>query len=160
MSSRLRCTRVSQRRNIVRICRARRNDWWRMAPPRAIKGEQVHQVVKVIGSAVNESRPEFLTLLVDPASTVIMVEHKDRATRFGFRYLDTLLELQGRRSEVVNWADNGREDLLADLVAIRSSCCARLCGQRRAERKSETIVKELTGQEASATGEAVEHAAG
>jgi hypothetical protein len=56
-------------------------------------------------------------------------------------------------------ADNGREDLVADLVAIIYSFCARLYGQRRAKRKTETIVKELTGQEASMTGEEVEHAA-
>src|SRR5262249_61586445 len=84
----------------------------------AAKGYQVHQVVKEIGSGVNESRPRFLKLLADPAITVIVVEHKDRATRFGFRYLDTLLQQQGRRIEVVNLADNGREDLVADLVAI------------------------------------------
>jgi len=125
----------------------------------AAKGYQVHQVVKEIGSGVNDSRPKFLKLLVDPAITVIVVEHKDRATRFGFRYLDTLLELQGRRIEVVNLAENGREDLVADLVAIVSSFCARLYGQRRAKRKTETSVKALTGQEASATGEEVAHAA-
>ena len=68
----------------------------------AAKGYQVHQVVKEIGSGVNDSRPKFLKLLVDPAITVIVVEQKDRATRFGCRYLDTLLERQGRRSEVVN----------------------------------------------------------
>jgi len=65
-------------------------------------------------------------VLVDPAITVIVVEQKDRSTRFGFRYLATLRELQGRRSEVVNLADNGREDLVADLVAIVSSFCGRL----------------------------------
>jgi len=125
----------------------------------AAKGYQVHQVMKEIGSGVNDSRPKFLKLLGDPAITVIVVEHTDRATRFGFRYLDTLLELQGRRIEVVNLAENGREDLVADLVAIVYSFCARLYGQRRAKRKTETIVQELTGQEASATGAEVEHAA-
>ena len=75
--------------------------------------------------------------------TIIVVEHKDRATRFGFRYLETLLELQGRRIEVVNLADNGQEDLLQDLVAIIYSFCARLYGQRRAKRKTEKITQAL-----------------
>lgn len=113
----------------------------------AAKGYQIHQVVKEVGSGVNDSRPKFLQLLGDPSITVIVVEHKDRATRFGFRYLETLLERQGRRVEVVNLADNGREDLVADLVAIVYSFCARLYGQRRAKRKTETIVRELTSQE-------------
>ena len=114
----------------------------------AAKGYQVHQVVKQVGSGVNDSRPKFLKLLADPSITVIVVEHKDRATRFGFRYLETLLQRQGRRVEVVNLAENGREDLVADLVAIVYSFCARLYGQRRAKRKTETIERELTGQEA------------
>lgn len=78
----------------------------------------MHQVVKEIGSGVNDSRPKFLKVLADPTIKVVVVEHKDRATRFGFRYIETLLEQQGRRIEVVNVAENGREDLLADLVAI------------------------------------------
>jgi predicted site-specific integrase-resolvase len=52
-----------------------------------------------------------------------------------------------RSIEVVNLAENGREDLVADLVAIVSSFCARLYGQRRAKRKAEAIVQELTRRE-------------
>jgi putative resolvase len=84
----------------------------------AAKGYQAHQVVKEIGFGVNDSRPKVLKVLADPTIKVVVVEHKDRATRFGFRYIETLLEQQGRRIEVVNVAENGREDLLADLVAI------------------------------------------
>ena len=109
----------------------------------AAKGWQVHQVVKEVGSGVNDNRQKFLKLLADPTITIIVVEHKDRATRFGFRYLETLLELQGRRIEVVNLADNGQEDLLQDLVAIIYSFCVRLYGQRRAKRKTEKITQAL-----------------
>ncbi len=80
-----------------------------------------------------------------------MVEHKDRATRFGFRYLETLLHTQGRTLEVVNQAENSTEDLLADLTAIIYSFCARLYGQRRAKRKTEKIVQELEAEQ-DATG--------
>jgi putative resolvase len=119
----------------------------------AAKGYQVRQVVKEVGSGVNDSRPKFLNLLADPTIAIIVVEQKDRATRFGFRYLETLLEQQGRRIEVINPAENGREDLVADLVAIAYSFCARLYGQRRAKRKTETIVQELTGGDATPTSE-------
>jgi len=44
-----------------------------------------------------------------------VVEHKDRATRFGCRYIETLLSTQGRSLEIVNQAENSTEDLLADL---------------------------------------------
>jgi predicted site-specific integrase-resolvase len=76
-----------------------------------------------------------------------------RLTQFGFRYLDTLLENQGRTIEVINQAENGTEDLLTDLTAIVFAFCARLHGQRRAKRKTETIVRVLEAKgEADATG--------
>lgn len=109
----------------------------------AAKGYQVSRVVKEIGSGVNDTRAKFLALLEDQRIHTIVVEHKDRATRFGFRYLDTLLKGQGRTLEVVNLEENNREDLLTDLVSIIYSLAARLYGQRRAKRKTEAIVKQL-----------------
>ena len=44
------------------------------------------QVVKAIASGVDDGRPKLLALLKDPTITQIVVEHKDRLTRFGFRY--------------------------------------------------------------------------
>ena len=113
----------------------------------SVRGYQVAQVVKEIASGVNESRPKLLALLKDRQATRIVVEHKDRLTRFGFRYLETLLELQGRTIEVVNVAENDKEDLISDLVAIVYSFTARLYGQRRAKRKTERIVQELRGED-------------
>ncbi len=116
------------------------------------KGYQVAKVVKEIGSGVNESRPKFLSLLEDQSITLIVVEHKERGTRFGFRYIETLLKAQGRHIEVINQAENGTEDLLADLISIIYSFCARLYGQRRAKRKTEKIVAELEKGDDDATG--------
>lgn len=115
----------------------------------AARGYQVHRVVKEIGSGVNDNRPKFLALLADPHVGRIVVEHKDRGTRFGFRYIETLLHASGREIEVVNQAENNTEDLLADLTSIIYSFCARLYGQRRAKRKTERIVQELEGEDAS-----------
>jgi predicted site-specific integrase-resolvase len=108
-----------------------------------VRGYQVSQVVKEIGSGVNDNRPKFLALLADPSIRRIVIEHKDRGTRFGFRYIETLLKTYGREIEVVNQAENSTEDLLADLTSIIYSFCARLYGQRRAKRKTEKIVQEL-----------------
>jgi len=116
------------------------------------KGYQIAKVVKEIGSGVNDSRPKFLALLEDQSISLIVIEHKDRGTRFGFRYIETLLRGQGRSVEVVNQAENGTEDLLADLRQIIYSFCARLYGQRRAKRKTEKIVAELEKGEDDATG--------
>jgi putative resolvase len=108
-----------------------------------VRGYQVAQITKEIASGVNDSRPKLLALLKDRQTTRIVVEHKDRLTRFGFRYLETLLELQGRTIEVVNVAETDKEDLIADLVAIVYSFTTRLYGQRRAKRKTARILQEL-----------------
>ena len=114
----------------------------------AARGYPVAKVVKEVGSGINDSRPKFLALLADQGIGTIVVEHQDRATRFGFRYIETLLKTQGRTLEVVNQAENSTEDLLADLTAIIYRFCARLYGQRRAKRQTEKIVQELEAEHA------------
>lgn len=68
---------------------------------------------------------------------------KDRLTRFGFNYIEQLLAMQGRRVEVINLAENGKEDLVQDFVSIVTSFCARLYGKRKTER----IIAELQKDE-------------
>jgi hypothetical protein len=75
----------------------------------AAKGYPVSIIVKEIGSGVNDSRPKLLRILKDPSISQIVVEHKDRLTRFGFRYLKQLLAMQGRRIEVIR-ADHRRSE--------------------------------------------------
>jgi len=92
---------------------------------------------------VNDTRKQWLSLLKDKSINLIVVEHKDRFTRFGFNAYKVLLNNEHRDIEVVNEAENSREDLLQDLVSIITSFCARLYGQRRCKRKTEKIIKEL-----------------
>jgi putative resolvase len=107
------------------------------------KGWKVVKVVKEVGSGVNDGRKKLLALLADPTVTVIVIEHKDRLTRFGFKYIETLLAMQGRSLEVVNVAENPIGDIVADFVSILYRFCAKLYGQRRVRRKTEKIVQEL-----------------
>lgn len=124
----------------------------------AAKGYRVALVVKEIGSGVNDTRPKLMKLLTDPSVTRIVVEHKDRLTRFGFNYLEKLLAMQGREIEVIRpsgVAENGKEDLVQDFVSIVTSFCARLYGQRRSKRKTERILAELhNGEESDHTSQA------
>ena len=83
------------------------------------------------GSGITDSHPQFLTLLADPAIVVLVVEHQERATRLGFRLLAILLEQHERRIAVVHLAETERQDLVANLVAIVSSCCAALWTKTR-----------------------------
>lgn len=54
-------------------------------------------MVQEIASGMNDNRPKFSKLLTDAHIGVIVVEHKDRLTRFGFAYIEQLLNMQGRR---------------------------------------------------------------
>ena len=114
----------------------------------AARGYQVGRIVKEIGSGTSDSRRKFLALLADPKADTIVVEHKDRATRFGFRYLEVLLKQVGRTIEVANLAENDREDLLQDLSSIVYSLCALRYGQRRAKHITEQIVQEVEAPDA------------
>ena len=92
---------------------------------------------------------QLMKLLTDPGITLIVVEHKDRLTRFGFNYIEQLLAMQGRRIEVINQAENGKEDLVQDFVSLITSFCARLYGQRRSKGKTERLIAELENDEES-----------
>jgi len=109
----------------------------------AARGYKVSNVITEVGSGINDTRKQWLSLLQDRSIRLIVVEHKDRLTRFGFHGYRTLLQNEGRDIEVVNEAENGKEDLQQDLVAIITSFCARLYGQRRCKSKTERIIQEL-----------------
>lgn len=90
-------------------------------------GWVVDQVVKEVGSGLNDNRAKLETILKDPTLKRIVVEHRDRLTRFGYNYLQILAQLQGFEIIVVNKTlDNDKDDLLADFTAIITSFCARL----------------------------------
>jgi putative resolvase len=52
--------------------------------------------------------------------------------------------MQDRRIEVINLAEDGKEDLIQDLVSILTSFWPRLYGQRSSKRKTERLIAELT----------------
>lgn len=111
------------------------------------KGYTIVSVVKEIGSGVNDSRKKLQALLQDDSWGTLLVEHKDRLTRFGFNYFTILLENSGRKIEVVNQAEDNSSDLMQDLVSVIYSFSARMYGLRRSKRKTEEIIKCLTEQE-------------
>src|SRR5713226_3108021 len=104
----------------------------------AARGYQVAKEVTEIASGLNDSRPKFLKLLADPTIGTIIVEHKDRSTRFGWTYITTLMEAQGRRMEAV-FPDETQDDLVNDCVSLITSMAARMYGRRGSRRKAERI---------------------
>lgn len=105
------------------------------------KGYTITHIVKEVGSGVNDNRKKLLKLLQKNDYGILIVEHKDRLTRFGFNFIKTLLEDKGVKVEVVNEAEDETSDLMQDLISIIYSFSARMYGLRRSKRKTEEIIK-------------------
>jgi len=104
----------------------------------ASRGYQVTKIVSELASGLNESRPKFLKLLTDASIGVIVVEHRDRATRFGLTYIEQLMQMQGRRLEVIFPSDTDN-DLVDDFIAVITSMASRIYGRRTSKRRAEKI---------------------
>jgi predicted site-specific integrase-resolvase len=101
----------------------------------AAKGYVVSKEMTELASGLNESRPKLGELLRDATIGTIVVEHRDRLTRFGFEYIRQLLETQGRHLEVIFPTDTDN-DLVDDFVAVITSMAARIYGRRNSKRKT------------------------
>lgn len=107
-------------------------------------GWVVDKVIKEVGSGLNDERKKLTELLLsDEPIARIIVEHKDRLTRFGFNYLEILAKKQGFEIIVVNPTVTDQEDLMLDFTSIITSFCARLYSRRRAKRRTEEIIQTL-----------------
>ncbi|MFH7835762.1 MAG: IS607 family transposase [Candidatus Aenigmatarchaeota archaeon] len=51
------------------------------------KGYKIQHIIKEIDSGVNDARPKLINLFRKRDYNVLLVEHKDRLTRFGFNYI-------------------------------------------------------------------------
>ena len=107
-------------------------------------GWVVDKVIKEVGSGLNDERKKLVELLLsDEPIARIIVEHKDRLTRFGFNYLEILAKKQGFEIIVANPTITDREDLMQDFASIITSFCTRLYSRNRAKQKAETIIQTL-----------------
>ncbi len=104
------------------------------------KGYAITHSVCEVGSGLNDDRKKLHALLTKRDFDVLVIEHKDRLTRFGFRWFETLCPF---RIEVINVNGNSTHDLMEDLVAILTSFAARLYGQRRGRKKTQAAIAAL-----------------
>ena len=101
-------------------------------------GYQIDKVVKEIASGLNDNRPKLIKLL-NSNPEILLVEHKDRLTRFGFNYFELFLPKIGCKLLVMNRDSEEKDDLLKDFIAIITSFCCRLYGLRRSQNKKNKI---------------------
>jgi len=93
--------------------------------------------VKEIASGMNDDRPKLNKILNDNNWNTLIIEHKDRLTRFGFNYIKLLLESKNKKIVVINQSNEDKTDLMQDLISIIYSFSARLYGLRRKKNREE-----------------------
>ena len=102
------------------------------------KGLEIDKIYKEVASGMNDSRRELWKML-NSEPTSIVIEHKDRLTRFGFTYLENLLKKQNCEILIMNKDTEDESDLMKDLVSIITSFCCRLYGMRRGMNKKKKL---------------------
>jgi len=105
------------------------------------KGYIIQHVRGEVASGVNDNRRQLkyaLNDIIQGNSSIIIVENKDRLTRFGFNYLKLLVESHNGRIEFVNQPELDTDfygDLVQDLVSIMASFSAKIYGKRSKKNK-------------------------
>jgi len=111
----------------------------------AAKGLSIDQQYKEVASGMNDNRKQ-LWRMIDSNPTIIVIENKDRLTRFGYEYLKRLLQKQNIKIILINESESDEQDLMRDLVSIITSFCCRLYGLGRGYNKAK-IINEKTNND-------------
>lgn len=109
----------------------------------AAHGYIVDRVYKEVASGLNDNRPKLAEILEDESITRVIVENKDRLTRFGFNYIQAALKKSDCELIVTDRSTEEETDLIQDFVSIVTSMCARVYGSRRGSQKSKKICEIL-----------------
>lgn len=103
----------------------------------------VTHIIKDVGSGLNDNRSGFIRLtdlIISGKVNKLVVEHKDRLTRFQFKFIKKMFESYGCEVIVVNGADvSDTEELAADMMSLLASFSGRFYGKRSAERRKKKI---------------------
>ena len=87
------------------------------------QGCRPDEVVKEIGSVLNGNRRRLRRLVADHTVGMIVVEHRERLSRFGFGYVEAALAGRGARILVMEEGEL-EDDLVRDVTEVMTSLCA------------------------------------
>lgn len=111
----------------------------------AKQGYHVTQIIKDVGSGLNDNRGGFNRLtdmIIKQKVNVLVIEHKDRLTRFQFNFIRKMFESYGCKVVVVNGMDvSDMEELATDMMSLLASFSGKFYGKRSAERRKNKETK-------------------
>ena len=99
------------------------------------KGYEIVKVYEEVASGLNENRRKLRSaygMLREKKADLLLVESKDRLSRFGFDYLKSLAESYAAGVEVVNGdvKKDAMQELVEDMISIVTIFSAKLYGLR------------------------------
>jgi excisionase family DNA binding protein len=99
------------------------------------KGYEIVKVYEEVASGLNENRRKLQSaygMLREKKADLLLVESKDRLSRFGFDYLKSLAESYSASVEVVNGdvKKDAMQELVEDMISIVTIFSAKLYGLR------------------------------
>jgi putative resolvase len=99
----------------------------------------ISDIIKDVGSGLNDNRIGFnkLTKLITEGKiNKLVIENKDRLTRFQFNFIEKMFKHYGCDIIVVDKKDvSDNEELVVDMLAILASFSGKYYGNRSAERR-------------------------
>ena len=104
------------------------------------RGWTVSFIIEECASGLNDNRKKLRKLLLNKLVSRIVIEHKDRLTRFGFNYIKILWDGE---LIIINEVIEDKKDLMQDFISLVTSFTARLYGRRGSRRAAEKLIKEL-----------------
>jgi putative resolvase len=104
------------------------------------KGYQDIEVIEDTASGLNENRKglnKLFKLVTERQIEAVFITHKDRLTRFGFKYLETFFNSYGCRIETMDSekVKESRQELVEDLIAIITSLAGKIYGAKSRKRR-------------------------
>lgn len=112
----------------------------------AKKKLKVEYIIKDVGSGLSDNRAGFVklgNLVIDKKITHVIIENKDRLTRFQYSFVEKMFGSYGVKIICIDKPDDeGDKEFINDLMMIIASFSGRLYGSRSAKRRKEQKLKE------------------
>ena len=112
----------------------------------AKKKLNVGYIIKDVGSGLSDTRTGFIklsNLVINNKINKIIIEHKDRLTRFQFNFIEKMFNSYG--VEIIHIEKNDiseQEDLTTDIISLMASFSGKVYGRRSAERRKNKKLNE------------------
>lgn len=107
----------------------------------AVPNMQNPLILKEVGSGLNDNRKQLIKLInlvISGKIHKVYITYRDRLTRFGFNYLETVFNAFGVEIEVLEGADrdkDAQQELCDDLMSLVASFSGKLYGMRSHKNK-------------------------